>query len=278
MRISLTLSFSTSSTEPVFLLVNQTVTKIENNDPTKAGSSAPVNLAIITCGIAIPTPDIKVIKTIPLRALILLPVRITKIKGTKITKMTNCKVTINPNCTSLRLVTSANVKTGKPIAPNAVAVLLATKQITEAWIGSKPKEIKIPAQIATAVPKPAIDSRKPPKPQAIINTKILLSVVIDDNNFSIVPILPESVVIWYIKSAAKITYMIGQIPIIIPSKAPERILIMGCLNIKTASAIVIIKPIVHALEAGIPIIPREIINQMIGTNAHKKFIHIVFLI
>ena len=78
--------------------------------------------------------------------------------------------------------------------------------------------------------------------------------------------------------AAKITYMIGQIPIIIPSKAPERVLIMGCLNIKTASAIVIIKPIVHALEAGIPIIPREIINQMIGTNAHKKFIHIVFLI
>ena len=112
--------------------MSHTVIKIENNDPTKAGSSAPVTLAMITCGIAIPIPDIKVIKKIPLRALILLPVRITKINGTKITKITNCKVTINPNCTSLRLVTSANVRTGKPIAPNAVAVLLATKQITDA--------------------------------------------------------------------------------------------------------------------------------------------------
>ena len=130
--ISLILSFSTSSTAPVFRFVSHTVIKIENNDPTKAGSSAPVNLAMMTCGIAIPTPDIKVIKTIPLSALTLLPVRITKINGTKITKMTSCKVTIKPNCTSLRLVTSANVKTGKPIAPKAVAVLLATKQITDA--------------------------------------------------------------------------------------------------------------------------------------------------
>src|SRR5699024_11772953 len=108
---------------------------------------------------------------------------IYNIKDTYIIILTNSKFIIKPKFTSLILVTSANVKTGKPIAPNAVAVLLATKQITEAWIGSKPKEIKIPAQIATAVPKPAIDSRKPPKPQAIINTKILLSVVTDDNNF-----------------------------------------------------------------------------------------------
>lgn len=60
-----------------------------------------------------------------------------------------------------KLVTSANVKIGKPIAPNAVAVVLAIRLITDALIGSNPKAIKIPATIATAVPKPAIDSKKP---------------------------------------------------------------------------------------------------------------------
>ena len=63
-----------------------------------------------------------------------------------------------------------------------------------------------------------------------------------------------------------------------PSNAPDKVLSIGCLNSKTASAIVIIKPTTQALEAGIPIIPSEIINHKIGNNAHKKFIHIVFLI
>lgn len=159
-------------------LVNKTVIAIEQSEPTIAGNSAPTNLAAITWGIAMPSPDIKVIKPTPLTALMLPSVKITKINGTSNTKTNNCKVTMKDKFSCFKLVTSANVKIGKPIAPNAVAVVLAIKLITDALIGSNPKAIKILAAIATAVPKPAIDSRKPPKPQAIISTIMRLSVEI----------------------------------------------------------------------------------------------------
>ena len=75
-------------------LVNKTVIAIEHNEPTIAGNSAPTNFAAITWGIAIPSPDINVIKPTPLIALMLPSVKITKINGTSITKIDNCNVTM----------------------------------------------------------------------------------------------------------------------------------------------------------------------------------------
>ena len=179
LSISLVLGFSTSgSSSSSCHLVNKIVTAIEQSDPTIAGNSAPTNLAAITCGIAMPKPDIKVISPTPLIALIEPSVKITRINGTSTTKTNNCKVTMKDNSSCFNPVTSPKVMIGKPIAPKAVAVVLAIRLITDALIGSKPKAIKIPAAIATAVPKPAIDSKKPPKPQAIIKTIIRLSVEI----------------------------------------------------------------------------------------------------
>lgn len=67
------------------------------------------------------------------------------------------------NSLPLIWVILAKVITGRPIAPNAVGVVLAIKHITLALIGSIPKAIKIPAGIATAVPNPAIASKNPPR-------------------------------------------------------------------------------------------------------------------
>ena len=86
------------------------------------------------------------------------------------------------NSLPLIWVILAKVITGKAYCANdAVGVVLAIKHITLALIGSIPKAIKIPAGIATAVPNPAIASKNPPKPQAIINTNIRLSVEIELN-------------------------------------------------------------------------------------------------
>ena len=80
-------------------LVNQIVTAVEQIEPAIAGSSAPTNLAAITWGIAMPNPDIKVIKPTPLIAFKPPPVKITKINGTSTTKMHNCSETRKDNDT-----------------------------------------------------------------------------------------------------------------------------------------------------------------------------------
>ena len=92
-------------------------------------------------------------------------------------KTLSWRETIKAVCITSRPAVCARVMTGRPTAPKAVGVVLATKQITAASMGLMPKVIRIEAGMATAVPKPAIASRNPPKPQAISNTKIRLSVV-----------------------------------------------------------------------------------------------------
>ena len=64
----------------------------------------------------------------------------------------------------------AKVITGTPTAPNPVATLLPIKETKAEKRGEKPKPIKIAAGIATAVPKPAMPSNKPPKPHTINKT------------------------------------------------------------------------------------------------------------
>lgn len=68
--------------------------------------------------------------------------------------------------------------------------------------------------------------------------------------------------------------MIGQIPMMIPSKAPVIVSKTGNLKLMIASTIVNTKPIPQARAAGIRMTPSEIINQIIGNNAIANLTHI----
>ena len=86
-----------------------------------------------------------------------------------------CIVSIKPNIKASRPVTLAKVTVGIPIEPNIVGILLATRHASMALTGLNPNAINIDDGIATAVPNPAIPSRKPPKHQPINITRIRLS-------------------------------------------------------------------------------------------------------
>ena len=75
-----------------------------------------------------------------------------------------------PAVTSLQ-----SVVTGTPTAPNATATVLAMSATRAENIGLKPSPMSIAAGIATAVPKPAIPSSRPPKPHTMSNTTMPLS-------------------------------------------------------------------------------------------------------
>ena len=56
---------------------------------------------------------------------------------------------------------------GMPMEPNIVGTPLASRHTSTALMGSKPSAIIMAVGMATAVPKPAMPSRKPPKHQPI---------------------------------------------------------------------------------------------------------------
>ena len=82
----------------------------------------------------------------------------------------SCSTTLVLKVNTSRLVSLANTSTGVPIAPKAVATLLAIKLTTAEKTGLKPRLTSIAAGIATAVPKPAIASSNPPNPHVNSNT------------------------------------------------------------------------------------------------------------
>ena len=53
-----------------------------------------------------------------------------------------------------------------PMEPYGVGTPFASRQTSTAGIASNPRPASIPAGMATAVPKPAMPSMKPPKHQA----------------------------------------------------------------------------------------------------------------
>ena len=59
-----------------------------------------------------------------------------------------------------------------PIEPYGVGTPLASRHMSTAGMGEKPRAASMPAGIATAVPKPAMPSMKPPKHQAIRSAKM----------------------------------------------------------------------------------------------------------
>ena len=70
-------------------------------------------------------------------------------------------------------VTPATVEVGTPTEPNAVGVEFTTRHATTHVSGSYPIATRMPAGIATAVPNPAMPSRKFPNPQPMIRRMII---------------------------------------------------------------------------------------------------------
>ena len=66
-----------------------------------------------------------------------------------------------------RPVTALRVMIGAAMAPNATGAVLASSETTAAFIGAIPAAISIAAEIATGAPKPASDSSRAPKENAI---------------------------------------------------------------------------------------------------------------
>ena len=111
----------------------------------------------------------------------------------------------------------------------------------------------------------------------MIKTMIRLSVEIAANMSWMVFIPPDSVVTLYANNAATITNMIGQIPMMIPSRAAVSVFGTDNLKLKIANKTVKTSPIIQARAADIRITPSEMISQIIGINAIANLIHIVYL-
>lgn len=88
----------------------------------------------------------------------------------------------------------ASVTVGIPMDPNGVGTPLAIRHNRHAISGSKPSPTSMLAGMATAVPKPAMPSMKPPKHHAIIRARILASEDTDERRrlmTSIAPVLRD---------------------------------------------------------------------------------------
>ena len=93
--------------------------------------------------------------------------------------------------------------------PYGVGTPLASRHISTAGMGEKPSAASMPAGMATAVPKPAMPSIKPPKHHATNSAKILRSLEIEVIIWLITPIAPVLTHRLYVNTAAMITSTIG---------------------------------------------------------------------
>ena len=101
--------------------------------------------------------------------------------GISITMKPSCNVVYVAICNGSKFVSLASVVNGKPTEPKELIAALETRQAITALTGGTPTVTNILAPIATAVPKPDIHSRKAPKPHAMININMRLSVDTEDS-------------------------------------------------------------------------------------------------
>ena len=151
--------------------------------PKMAGVSAPKYLATIYCTPTLMAPTQRESRMFFNNAFLLWSVNIKIMNGRMKNNGESCSTALAAmsqmaSCeTSLPKASLQSVMTGTPTAPKPVATVLAINDTKALNIGLKPKEIRMAAGIATAVPKPAIPSSRPPKPHTNINTIIPLSSV-----------------------------------------------------------------------------------------------------
>ena len=143
---------------------------IERILPMIAGDSAPIYLAAKYWLTNETPPTNKARNRFFGSDLSLESVRKSNTNGMRNIRTDNCNTTLVLRCNTSRLVSLASTSTGVPIAPKAVATLLAIRLTVAENIGLNPRLIRIAAGMATAVPNPAIASSNPPNPHVSNNT------------------------------------------------------------------------------------------------------------
>ena len=120
-------------------------------------------------------PAARVMGRTPLRARGPPPTSMTMRMGQATTKSATWRDCTPPRVMGSMPVMVASVVVGMPMEPNMVGVPLAIRQATMAMMGLMPRPASMPAGMATAVPKPAMPSRKPPKHQPMSSVSTRLS-------------------------------------------------------------------------------------------------------
>ena len=146
-------------------LAEANVTTSETTEATTMGRSAPATAAVAISGMAMERPESRVSGTMPRMPLGPLPTSMTMRKGVAMTKGAACRAWVRARLVASRPVMEASVVVGMPMEPNMVGTPLARRHTSTAFMGSKPRAIIMEVGMATAVPKPAMPSRKPPKHQ-----------------------------------------------------------------------------------------------------------------
>ena len=151
------------------------VSTSEKTAATTSASAGPMNMAASSSGTAKLRPATRVTGSAPLRALGPPPTSMTMRIGQATTNGNTWTAWVVASCTGSMPVMEASVVVGMPIEPNMVGTPLAIRQHRMAVTGEMPSATSIDAGMATAVPKPAMPSRKPPKHQPMSSVRTRLS-------------------------------------------------------------------------------------------------------
>ena len=157
-----------------------------------SGSSGPTKVAKMNIGMINEAAATMIIPIIPLNALKPFPTINTRKKGSNINMINSILAVSAESLTTSRPVMLDTVVVGTPTEPKAVGIELTTRQPTTTGRGSMPSAIRIPAGIATAVPKPAIPSMKWPKAHPIRRARTRWSVETPASIFLIFSMAPVS--------------------------------------------------------------------------------------
>ena len=147
--------------------VMRIMTPMQTTAPMTSGSCGPINWAVRNMGTTKETDAASVIPNTPFRAFGPPPKIITIRKGETRNRRHSMTEMFWARVRGSIPVTVPSVRVGTPTEPKAVGMALTTRHATMVRMGSKPRATRIPAGMATAVPKPAMPSMKWPKAQPI---------------------------------------------------------------------------------------------------------------
>ena len=149
--------------------------KRETTEPMTTARFGPMNMAPTSSAAASETPATSVMGSTPLRPLGPPPTSMTMRIGQATMKGIAWMVWVVASEIGSMAVMEARVVVGMPMEPNMVGTELAMRQARMASTGATPTATSMLAGMATAVPKPAMPSRKAPKHQPISSTSTRLS-------------------------------------------------------------------------------------------------------
>ena len=164
--------YSSGTARPLRESAKPNVAASEQTAPTTSGRSGPMKRAASASGMANEAAATRVIGRTPRSAFVPPPTSITMRIGHTIRKGNAMSACVNASAMASRLVMLASVAVGMPIEPNIVGKPLAMRHERIDVTGSRPSATSMLAGMATAVPKPAMPSRKLPKHQAMSSTRM----------------------------------------------------------------------------------------------------------